>query len=85
MLATARLEGNGNEWGDRTASTLIAVSSPPFKQWSYAKSQVTRLDGPCLFPYNGRLYSIGRYQATVAKVQNYEPNRIPRMWDVWFN
>lgn len=29
--------------------------------------------------------AIGRYQATVAKVQNYEPNRIPRMWDVWFN
>jgi len=28
--------------------------------------------------------AIGRYQATVAKVQNYEPNRIPRMWDVWF-
>lgn len=66
MLATSRLEGNGNEWGDRTASTLIALASPPYKQWSYAKSYVTRLDGPCLFPYNGRLYSIGRYQATRA-------------------
>ena len=28
--------------------------------------------------------AIGRYQATVAKVEGYEPNRIPRMWDVWF-
>jgi peptide/nickel transport system substrate-binding protein len=27
---------------------------------------------------------IGRYQATTASVENYEPNRIPRMWDVWF-
>jgi hypothetical protein len=27
---------------------------------------------------------IGRYQAVVAKVEGYEPNRIPRMWDVWF-
>ncbi len=66
MLATARLEGNGNEWGDRTASTLIAVASPPYEAWSYRKSYVTRLDGPCLFAYNGRLYSIGRYQATRA-------------------
>ncbi len=27
---------------------------------------------------------LGRYQAVVAKVEGYEPNRIPRMWDVWF-
>jgi peptide/nickel transport system substrate-binding protein len=27
---------------------------------------------------------IGRYQAVVAKVEGYEPNRIPRMWDLWF-
>lgn len=66
ILATARLEGNGNQWGDPTASTLIAIASPPYEQWSYAKSHVARLDGPCLFPYRGRLYSIGRYQATRA-------------------
>ncbi len=66
MIATARLEGNGNEWGDHTASTLIAVASPPYEGWTYNKSQVTRLDGPCLFPYNGRVYAIGRYQATRA-------------------
>ena len=66
IIATARLEGNGNEWGDRTASTLIAVSAAPFERWSYAKSNVTRLDGPCLFPYNGRVYAIARYQATRA-------------------
>ncbi len=69
MIATARLEGNGNEWGDRTASTLIAVASPPYEGWTYNKSQVTRLDGPCLFPYKGRVFAIGRYQAT----------RVPRL------
>jgi len=66
MLATARLEGNGNEWGDATASTLIAVAPPPYEAWTYSKSGVTRLDGPCLFPYNGRVYAFGRYQATRA-------------------
>ena len=66
IIATARLEGNGSEWGDRTASTLIAVASPPYEQWTYSKSSVTRLDGPCLFPYNGRVYAFGRYQATRA-------------------
>jgi hypothetical protein len=66
IVATARLEGNGNQWGDSTASTLIAVASPPYARWSYAKSRVTRLDGPCLFPYKGRVYAIGRYQATRA-------------------
>jgi hypothetical protein len=67
ILATARLEGSGNQWGDASASTLIAVASPPYENWTYQKSTVTRLDGPCLFPYNGRVYAIGRYQATRAR------------------
>lgn len=67
ILATARLEGRAdNQWGDASASTLIAVTSPPYEQWRYAKSQVTRLDGPCLFSYRGRIYAIARYQATRA-------------------
>ena len=67
MLATARLEGRADtEWGDATASTLIAVAAPPYERWTYAKSRVTRLDGPCLFPYHGRVYAIARYQATRA-------------------
>jgi hypothetical protein len=68
MLATARLEGRADtEWGSATASTLIAVAAPPYVEWSRAKSTVTRLDGPCLFPYNGRIYCIARYQATKAR------------------
>jgi hypothetical protein len=66
IISTARLEGNGNQWGDATAATLISVASPPYERWSYSRSAVTRLDGPCLFPYNGRVYAIGRYQATRA-------------------
>ena len=68
MLATARLEGHADtQWGDPNACTLIAVASPPYESWTYAKSMVTRLDGPCLFPYNGRVYAIARYQATRAR------------------
>jgi hypothetical protein len=68
MLATARLEGHADtQWGDPGACTLIAVAPPPYEAWTYAKSTVTRLDGPCLFPYNGRVYAIARYQATRAR------------------
>ena len=68
MLATARLEGRADtEWGDATASTLIAVAPPPYERWTYARSRVTRLDGPCLFPYRGRVYAVGRFQATRAR------------------
>jgi hypothetical protein len=68
ILATARLEGNTDtQWGDRTASTLLATAAPPYTEWTYAKSNVTRFDGPCLFPYGGRVYGIARYQATHAR------------------
>ncbi len=66
ILATGRLEGNGSGFGDSSASTFIAVSSVPYKKWSVTKSSLTRLDGPCLFPYNGLVYAIGRYQASFA-------------------
>jgi len=67
ILATARLEIQAdNQWGDPGASTLIATAAPPYETWTRAKSRVTRLDGPCLFPHNGRIYAIGRYQATRA-------------------
>jgi hypothetical protein len=32
--------------------------------WTHTKSYVTRLDGPCLFAYNGRVYGVGRYQSS---------------------
>ena len=64
IISTARLEGNGTMWGDAKGSTLISVAEPPYTSWTHAKSRVTRLDGPCLFPYNGRVYAVGRYQAS---------------------
>jgi hypothetical protein len=62
LIATSRLEGTGGIRGDPLASTLIAVSSPPFESWSHIKSRVTRLDGPCLFPHDGKVFAAGRYQ-----------------------
>ncbi len=62
LIATARLEVSDNILGDNRASTLIAVAKAPFEHWSVAKCQVTRLDGPYLFSYNGRVYAAGRYQ-----------------------
>ena len=38
------------------------MASPPYTEWRYAKSQVTRLDGPALFRYDGRIYAVARYQ-----------------------
>jgi hypothetical protein len=67
IVATARLEGSGSTFGDARASTLVAVASAPYVNWSCAKSRVTRLDGPRLFSYDGTIFAIGRYQ----------PGRIP--------
>jgi len=64
IISTARLEGAGTWRGDASGSTLISVAEPPYKTWSHVKSHVTRLDGPCLFAYNGRVYAVGRYQAS---------------------
>jgi hypothetical protein len=63
MIATLRLEGSGRVRGDPQASTLIAVASPPYEEWSRARTRLTRLDGPCLFSYGGQVFAAGRYQA----------------------
>jgi len=63
MIATLRLEGSGRVRGDPQASTMIAVAPPPYEEWSRVKSRVTRLDGPCLFAYDGQVFAAGRYQA----------------------
>jgi len=62
MLATARLEASDDWFGDNRGATLIAVSAPPFTQWTTTKSKVTRLDGPYLFPYHDRVYAAGCYE-----------------------
>ncbi len=62
IIATSRLEGSGRIFGDPNACTLIATASSPYVNWSYAKSRVTRLDGPCLFSHSGQVFAAGRYQ-----------------------
>jgi hypothetical protein len=63
LLATARLEVTPDTLsGNQDASTLLAVAEPPFEQWSYRKSQVTRLDGPVLFSHAGRIFAVARHQ-----------------------
>jgi len=62
MVVTARLEGR-RAWhqGSNDASTLIAVSSPPYMKWSKTRSHLTRLDGPALFSYKGQVYAVARF------------------------
>jgi hypothetical protein len=67
MIATARLEVSDAWTGHPEGGTVIAVAEPPFENWTpRATSPVTRLDGPSLFTYNGRVYAVGRYQPQIA-------------------
>ncbi|HTX91723.1 MAG TPA: sialidase family protein [Anaerolineales bacterium] len=70
LLATARLEydsfGDGM-FGSPNGATLITVSEPPFTTWTdLLQSKVTRLDGPNLFTYDGRVFAVGRYQVNLG-------------------
>ena len=71
MIATGRLEyatfADG-AFGDKRGATLIAVSEPPYETWTeLTQSLVARLDGPYLFTYNDRVYSLGRFQPDLGK------------------
>ena len=71
ILATARLEyayyADG-AFGDKRGATLITVSESPYENWTeLTQSLVTRLDGPYLFSYHGRIYAVGRYQPYLGK------------------
>ncbi len=59
-LRCGSLGTGGYQFGNPTGNTVIASSSPPYKQWSYAHSFITRLDGATLFPLNGRVFAVGR-------------------------
>lgn len=74
LLSTARLEGNFHEWeygmifGDPTGGTLIACAEPPYTAFStLAKTGLTRLDGPALFGWQGKVYAVGRYQPELSQ------------------
>jgi hypothetical protein len=44
------------------AAVLVSVASPPYTQWARVDERKARLDGPCLFGWNGRVYAIARYE-----------------------
>ncbi len=71
LLATGRLEYDEKVdaiFGDARGSTLITVSEPPYTSWTeLTQSLVTRLDGPYLFTYNGRIYAAGRHQPDLGR------------------
>jgi len=60
MISTQRLEYSDSWLGDSRACTGIRIAKPPYTQWTGIKDYSTRLDGPALFAYNGKVYAIGR-------------------------
>lgn len=63
MIATARLEITPDTMlGNDDAGTLLAVADPPYTSWEKRKSELTRLDGPVLFPYADRVFAVARWQ-----------------------
>jgi hypothetical protein len=67
MIATARLEYSESPFGHPDGSTLIAVSDTSYASWQPSvESKLTRLDGPNLFAWHGKVYAVGRYQPEVG-------------------
>ncbi len=60
MLVTARLEMTGSIFGHKQACTWVGVSAAPYTSWTGVKCEKTRLDGPNLFSWNGKVYGLGR-------------------------
>lgn len=72
MIATLRMEGSDSLFGDPKACTAITTSAPPYTRWSEPVSDfTTRLDGPALFTYNGRIYAAGRFNPYKPGPINY--------------
>jgi hypothetical protein len=74
LLSTGRLEGDFREWeygmifGDPQGGTLIAAAEYPYTRFTaLAKSSLTRLDGPALFAWQGRIFAVGRRQPELAE------------------
>ncbi|HOK10256.1 MAG TPA: hypothetical protein PLT82_05410 [Candidatus Hydrogenedens sp.] len=60
IICTARLEYSGSFFGHSQGSTLVATSRYPYKEWDKMETRLTRLDGPCLFALDGKVFAIGR-------------------------
>ncbi len=63
IIATLRCSSLGTSgylFGNPTGNTIIASSPPPYAEWSYAHSFITRLDGATLFALGKRIFAVGR-------------------------
>ncbi len=60
IICTARLEFSDSWFGHPQGSTLIATATPPYKEWTKTRTSITRLDGPCLFAFDGKVFATGR-------------------------
>jgi hypothetical protein len=70
MISTQRLEFSDSWLGDSHACTGIRIAKPPYTDWTGIKDYSTRLDGPALFPYKGRVYAIGRRNPYIPGIIN---------------
>jgi hypothetical protein len=70
ILSTIRIEGSGaplgGVLGHSEGGTLLAVSEPPYQNWTHGLSKTTRLDGPNLFRLGETLYALGRYHCNAG-------------------
>lgn len=64
IICTARLEFSDSWLGHPDGSTLVATAKPPYKEWKKTRSRITRLDGPCLFAFDGKVFATGRRDYT---------------------
>jgi hypothetical protein len=72
MISTQRLEFSEDANGDPRACTNIAICRPPYTAWeTLGKDYHTRLDGPSLFAWNGRVYAVGRRNPYTPEAPNY--------------
>lgn len=60
IIATLRLEKSDSIFGDPEGGTLIAVSEYPYERWEKTYTNLTRLDGPCLFRFRNKVLALGR-------------------------
>jgi hypothetical protein len=64
LLVSSRLEGADHDswFGDPDGATQLSVAAPPYVDWSRTRDTLARLDGPCLFRVEDRVYAVGRYE-----------------------
>jgi hypothetical protein len=71
MIASVRSEFGDCYLKNPEGSTMILSSYSPYHNWTHLTNSNQRLDGPCLFIINKRVYAIGRYQPFLGGICKY--------------